>query len=124
MIMDRVQSAWRRVSFSIIAGVPVWIAGGAAHGADPQLVKGARVATDIGGVDSVSADGQASTIIFDSLNVSTNPGTNMPLVVSRTATVNVPIKDNDQAVNLIYDIRGFVLSDKSAHAALVIRACG
>jgi hypothetical protein len=92
--------------------------------AQPKFKKGARIITDIAASDLVSEDGQVTTVLFDFLNVSTNPGKAMPLVVTRTATLNVPMIDNDQDLPITYDVRGFVMADKGSHAALLIQACG
>jgi hypothetical protein len=98
--------------------------GSFALAADPQLVRGGRIITDVGGIDVVSPDGQASSFLFSFLNVNSNPGRKMPLVVTRTATVNLPIVGNNHGVDLLYDIRGFVYTDTSTHASLIIQACG
>ncbi len=73
---------------------------------------------------NISQDGQAATALFDNLQVGTNVLKDMPLVVTRTATVDLPISGNTMPLQIQEDIRGYVFSQPGAGASLVIRSCG
>jgi hypothetical protein len=108
------------VCFSVAQLMPAELV----QAAQPKFKKGAQVIPDVGASDLVNEDGQVSTVLFSSLYIGTNPGKGAPLVVTKTATLNVPMIDNDQDLPITYDVRGFVMADKGTHTALVLQACG
>jgi hypothetical protein len=109
---------------SLACGLTILAAPLAGVSAEPQLQAKARVIDSIGVASNVSPDGKVATVLFDNLVVGTHASLRMPLVVTRSAIVSVPIVNNQQPVRLRYIVRGFVDTGESSRAALVVQACG
>jgi hypothetical protein len=90
----------------------------------PQLKRSTQIIDSIGHATVVSPDGQVASVIFDNLVIGTHESRKLPLVVTRTAVLTVPITGNDNPVKIRHDIRGFVTTRPESHAALVIQTCG
>jgi hypothetical protein len=89
----------------------------------PTIAQPIQLLDNIGMSTTISPDGQAVTVLFDNLIVETSIVKRQPLVATRTETLRIPIKNSQDDVTVIHDVRGFLSADK-ARAALVIQACG
>lgn len=92
--------------------------------AEPQLKGKATIIDNIGVASNISPDGKVATVLLDNLVISSHAALRMPLVVTKTAIVSVPVANHEQPVPMRYSVRGFVDTDPSSRATLIIQAGG
>jgi hypothetical protein len=94
--------------------------------AGSELRKEVRVPTNLGFATSVSADGQAATLIFDNLYVAVEPaskgaaGTSgQTAAATKVVTFEIPYSTDRPSLKMYLDLRGFLSADAGANVRLV-----